>query len=308
MSRITNQQPPQAVRKAKNVISIRRRINAAGFFFMFGAALVTGGYDQARANLSFSNGATATPPTVKVPQPNPTVSVIPDTLTLVSGSNAGTWNQALTATLIAQGYTTTNGWYYSFPPPAPLTNPVSLGSTSNFNVTTYSLSVTPAQPGGQIAEPVQFTLSLGNTKSPAGATSHWLQLLNESQQYATKETNYKPFGYQINGLSGYWQLDNGDLPGGKAGVGPGPYYDSNGGPAYSTTFKDNPTVGSAWPGTYLHFLTIPTWDVNQGGKDYILVGNQAISWGYTVIPEPGAFWLMFSGGMTVLLTRRRRVA
>ena len=257
--------------------------------------------------LTFSSGATATPPTVNVPQPNPTVSVIPDTLGLAgqSGYTQAQWSSALATSLTDQGFTVANNWVYSFSGlPVGMTNPVGLGSTANFNVTQYSLSVTPAQPGGQIQEPVQFTLSLGNTNVSAGSTPHWLQLLNESQQYGTDETNGKAFGYQINGMPGYWELDNGDLAvGDKAGV--GPYYDSNSGPAYSTTFFDNPSVGRATPGTFLHFLTIPSWDVSQGGKDYILIGNQAITWGYTVVPEPAALALMSFGGAALLLIRRR---
>lgn len=253
------------------------------------------------ANPTFSNGAVATPPTVNVPNPNPTVSVIPDTLTLVTGTNAGNWNTALTATLQAQGFTSANNWLYSFSPPAPLTNPVSLGSTSGFNVTQYSLVVNPALPGGTIAERIRFNLTLGNTIAPAGSTIHWLSLLNENKQYPSNSGN-GPFGYKINGLNGYWQLDNNDLAGSKT---VGPYYDFFN--WFPPTFGDTPGVGTATPGTYLHFLTIPTWNVLQGGKNYILVGNQAISWGYTVVPESSTLWL-FVGGCVLLLRCRRRVA
>ncbi len=76
-----------------------------GLIVVLCSLLGDGGQQLASAALlSFSNGATATPPTVNVPQPNPTVSVIPDTLGLAgqSGYTQAQWSTALTASLTAK--------------------------------------------------------------------------------------------------------------------------------------------------------------------------------------------------------------
>jgi hypothetical protein len=200
-------------------------------------------------------------------------------------------NTAFSAALTYQGFTAANNWVYSFNGlPAPLANPVGLGASANFNVTTYNLGLNVAQTG--FGESMQFTLQ-NNTGSPnttglngVTVTLHWLQLINESTKIAGN------FGTMINGLQGWWALDNGFVLRNNANPTAAPYYDSNNGPAvFPPNFVDNPgffgplTTGT----TYLHFITIPTWDVNYNGTDYIIVGNDAVEWGMTITPEPSTF-------------------
>jgi hypothetical protein len=221
-------------------------------------------------------------------------------------SGVAVWNMALSETLTAQGFTAANGWVYNNPPKG-YTSPVQLANDAVYNVTQYDLSVTPKKLGGTVSEPVAFSLSQGGTPQPKNTTLHWLNLLNESQPFATKETGFKPFGFQIQGFSGYWEVDNGDVSAKKKGDGIAPFYDSNNGPNIKPpNFSDNPSVGKAIPGTYLHFYTIPTWDVSQGGTDYLIVGDPGVSWGYAVTPEPSTLSLAGIAAVIVVWCRRKK--
>jgi hypothetical protein len=249
---------------------------------LFAVALATGITSAAafgQATLTFTAPAVATPPPITVQPGN--VTVLADTLKL---SPSSVWSALLNTTLIDQGFTAEYGWLVQNPTTA-------LGNTAVYNVTQYSTSVTPAVAGGTISEPVAFNLAFGNTTQPKNATLHWLQLLNEDQQYGTTETGGTPFGYTIPGQTGYWEVDNGDVA--NMGTGIAPYYDSNGGPAtVPPNFSDDPTVGKAVVGTYLHFIVIPVWDVLDGSNHDMYLGEQGISWGYTVVPEPTSLGLL----------------
>jgi hypothetical protein len=240
---------------------------------------------RADVTLTFTAPATANPPPAIRPDGT---QVVADTLAL---SAWGVWDAALSGTLTAQGFTAANGWVYTNNPPNPLVNPLPLGNNANYNVTAYAPSATATQIGGEIT----FTLTLGNTNQPADATLHWLQLVNSDVQVGTDEGGGKPFGYSLAGLPGYWQLDNGQLPW-AAGV--GPFYDSNGGPnIVPPDFEDTPSV----PVSYLHFWTIPTWDVVKDGKDYLIVGTPGLSWGFAATPEPSTVTTAGVAGMIIVV-------
>ena len=149
--------------------------------------------------------------------------------------------------------------------------------------------------GNAFGEEFDATLNpnlAGPANTPAGSTVtlHWLQILNESQQFGNPA-----FGYPIAGQSGFWQLDNGDKPGGgAAGWQTGPYYDSNAGDpnnfSVPPTFHDFPNYYSG-VGTYLHFDVIPTWDVytpasgDTPASEQIDVANYGLAWGFQIVPE-----------------------
>lgn len=235
---------------------------------------------------------------VKNPPP-PLTSIIPETAVADTAQlvPAADFNAILAATLSAQGYTAANNWVYSFtspPLPAGLVNPVALPATepnnARFNITTYELYLNP--PKTAFGETFDFTL-INPPADPvlAGAaiTRHWLQLLNMDKRYGN-------FGYAIAGQPGFWQVDNGDVVGAAGGAnrgavgGAGPYYDSNapgGGFSVPYSFHDSPHYYSG-VGTYLHFTTIPAWDVSVGGQNHIIVGDTGISWGFKIVavPEP----------------------
>ncbi len=133
----------------------------------------------------------------------------------------------------------------------------------------------------------------------AGAkiTEHWLQLLNEDQPY-------NHFGFAIARRQGFWELDNGD----KA-PGDGPFYDSNGGNIVPPTFLDTPGPiegigGVSGIGAYLHFTTIPSWDVLVGATNYAIVGDTGITWGFTVVPEPSTIILVGVGIVLITIVAR----
>jgi hypothetical protein len=204
-------------------------------------------------------------------------------------SAANVWEIVLSQTLDAQGFTAQNGWNYS------LMNITPLANDANYNVTTYVAS-TPN--GVKSSETVQWDWKAGSTMDPTGGkgTLHWLQLLNEDQRYPGGFGN-GPFGYAIAGQKGYWQLDNDDIAWAK---GVGPYYDSNSpAPTPFPNFYDKPTQ-TVPLGGYLHFYTIPVWDLNANGVDTIYAGAPAISWGFTVLPEPSSIVSASIGGLLVL--------
>ncbi len=241
------------------------------------------------ADITLANGV-ANPPanlTSGVPE-----TAVADTATLVA-SNA--FSAILLATLDAQGYTAANDWVFSFAsPPLPngLTNPVALPGNAHFHITDYSLFVN----GGNTAFGETFDFTLQNPPADpvlegATITRHWINILNMDKRYGD-------FGYAIAGQQGFWQVDNGDVEGTNGGTnrgavnGAGPYYDSNSAGGFSTpyTFHDAPQFYSGI-GSYLHFITIPAWDVSSGGKNYIVVGDTGIKWGFTIVPEPSTITL-----------------
>jgi hypothetical protein len=235
---------------------------------------------------------TATPPKVTEPDKD---GVVADIARLSGNAD---WNLALSETLQAQGFTAANHWLYSNKPPDPYKNPMSLGPKANFDVTTYTLSVTDEK----VKEVMKFTLK-DSTANPA--PNHWLQLINESQPFPTSENGGKPFGFQIAGFSGYWQVDNGD----KA-PGDGPYYDSNAGPnIVPPAFSDTPSQDSP-PYSYMHFYAIPAWDVVKDGNHYIVVADEGVAWGWQETPEPSTLTLLSIGsvGLVGYVWRRRKQA
>lgn len=247
--------------------------------------------------------------------PPPLTSIVPetavaDTAQLVPSAN---FNAILAATLTAQGYTAANNWVYSFnspPLPAGLVNPVALPANATFNITAYNLYLNP--PMTAFGELFDFTL-INPPANPvlAGATitPHWIQLINESQRLAGGT-----FGFAIAGQPGFWALDNGFVVGAAGGAnrgavgGTGPYYDSNapaGGFSVPPTYHDSPQFFSAQTGTtYLHFTTIPAWDVSVGGNNYIIVGDTGITWGFTIVPEPSTNTLMIVGIVLISIVAR----
>jgi hypothetical protein len=214
-------------------------------------------------------------------------------------------NTALSALLTDQGFTAANNWIYSFNGlPGLLTNPVGLGN-ANFNITTYDLRLNGAQTG--FGETMVFTLQNPppdpNLTGLNGATvkQHWLQLVNESVRIAGGT-----FGYQIGGLPGWWGLDNGFVVLNAQNPAAAPFYDSNMGPnIFPPQFSDTPQYFSPLltGTTYLHFVTVPTWDVSYNGNDYLLVGSSAVEWGFVIVPEPSTFTIVFSFVVLCMVVR-----
>jgi hypothetical protein len=238
------------------------------------------------------------------PEPFPITNAVPqqvaigDTATLVP---VATFGPILQKVLNAQGFTNANNWTLN-------TNTVTLANNAVFTLDDYYLF--PNAGVTAVGEEVDFTLSPnpGAPAAPAGSTvtEHWLQYVNTNAQV-------NGYGFQIAGMSGYWQMDNGQVNGGAAaGAGTGPYYDSNADAGFSTppSFHDAPQFYSGI-GTYLHFDAIPTWDIYTPGADgspateQIDVANYGLAWGFSIVPEPATMGI-FAGIALVALAKRRR--
>ncbi len=240
--------------------------------------------------------------------PAPVVSVrsqaaIPDVAKVVDVSAFG---GTLGAVFAAQGFTPAHNWIYSLANqdvPSGLVNPVVFSGTgtaaTQINLTTYNPILNSVK--SAFGETIRFTMT-NPAPDPvlegATITRHWLQFVNTAAPV-------NGYGFALPGLGGFWQLDNGQLSWANSGT--GPFYDSNAAPgAYSTpySFYDQPAY-YAGVGTYLHFTVLPTWDVNYGGKDYLIIGDTGLTWGFTVVPEPAA-WGLGGVGFVGLLVRRVR--
>jgi len=245
--------------------------------------------------------------------PDPQRSNVPETAVADKAQlvTSASFDPLLSALLVDQKFIAANNWIYSFKAadlPKGIVNPVALPTVApnnaNFNITTYDLRLNPGKTA--FGETFKFTL-LNPPADPvlngATITKHWIQLVNESKQ-VTKDNGTPegtPYGFTIPGQQGFWALDNGFVDWSKAGD--APFYDSNAGPAvFPPNFVDNPEFFSAQTGTtYLHFITIPAWDVAFGGKDYVIVGDTGITWGFTIIPEPSTIILVSIGGVLLVI-------
>lgn len=245
--------------------------------------------------------------------PDPLTSIVPETTIADKAELVGSanFNAILAATLNAQGYTAGNNWLYSFtspPLPGGLANPVALPANAAFNITKYELSLNPAKTA--FGETFDFTLvnpPADPVLARATITRHWLQFVNTDKKI-------NGFGYAIAGLSGFWQVDNGQVVGTAGGTnrgavgGAGPYYDSNapgGGFSVPYSFHDFPHYYSG-VGTYLHFTAIPAWDVSKEGSNYVIVGDTGIKWGFTIVPEPSTLTIFFGFVLILIVARFRR--
>ena len=66
-------------------------------------------------------------------------------------------------------------------------------------------------------------------------------------------------------------------------------------------------------GTYLHFTTIPAWEISNGGTvDWLVVANTGLSWGFAIVPEPSSIVLfaqtLLAAAVAETSRRRRRAA
>jgi hypothetical protein len=166
---------------------------------------------------------------------------------------------------------------------------------ATFNVTKYTLGVEAEL----VTETIDFTLVGGPVPPP----NHWLQLINESQPFPSSENGGKAFGYQIPGLPGYWQMDNGDQA-----PGTGPFYDSNANPgqffSVPPDFHDGASQDSPCP-SYMHFWTIPVWDVVDANNNHSMtVADEGVTWGWVDVPLPSC--LAMAGPLLIFISIRRR--
>ena len=279
---------------------MRTRLCIFAVLIFFGAAPL-----QAQVGLTPSNPLPATPPTLTAASGD---KVIADPATLVGSS---TWNSVLSQVLDKQGFSEQNDWVYSFnnasPPfPAGVVQPTPLGNNANFSVLTYTLN--SYVDNTYFGETLSFRLKYGTTVPPNPGndytvTAHWLQLINESSKFNN-------FGYAVPGQPGYWFLDNGRVP---WSPGAGPFYDSNDS-GFSTppNYFDNPKYYQG-AGTYLHFTTIPAWEISNGGTvDWLVVANTGLTWGFAIVPEPSSMVLLaqfvLAAAVAETWRRRRRAA
>ena len=200
-----------------------------------------------------------------------------DTATQVS---VATIVPVLQSLLETQGFSAKNNWTLN-------TTAVTLDPNALFDIGEYDPRFNSAD--NTFGETMIFTLSpnlAGPTNVPAGATvtEHWLQIFDQNVATYGGEK-----GIAVQGTTGFWYIDNGNNAGGAAaGAGTGPYYDSNKtGTTLPPEFGDSP-FGDSGIGFYLHFYTIPTWDVftpAAGGKpatESIDVANYGLDWGFSV--------------------------
>jgi hypothetical protein len=292
-----------------------RRLCIFAFLVLIGVAPLQGGV----VTLTPSNPTLATPPKLKSALGE---TAIADPATL---AGSAVWNGVLSQLLSKQGFTEQNDWVYSFNNaspafPAGVVQPTPLGdkaNKANFSVLEYTLHLHTGAVGGQIVdnslfgETMQFRLKFGNTVPPNPGTgytvtAHWLQFINT-------DTNYNNFGYALAGHSGFWLLDNGRVP---WVPGAGPFFDSNSTPGtYSVPPNFSDTVQYYHgAGTYLHFTTIPAWDVSNGGTvDWLVVGDTGLTWGFSISPEPSTIllateFLVVAAVAGACLRQRRSVA
>ncbi len=257
---------------------------------------------EAAPMITLGGGVANPPPSLMSTGLAPPQTAIADKATLFPIAN---FSNILQKTLDAQGFTAANHWTLN-------TNTLTLAANATFDITTYELSLN----GGGTAFGETFDVTLAPNLAapggvPAGATvtEHWLQLLNEDQQYGG-------FGYAIAGEPGFWQMDNGDhaAAGPASGPGNGPYYDSFAAPgAFSVppTFHDFPHY-YAGVGTYLHFTVVPVYDVYippigpAAASETIYTADFGISWGFYIVPEPSTIILLVVGMVGIFVYGRRR--
>lgn len=226
--------------------------------------------------------------------PDPLTSIASETAKANKAVLVGSahFNAILEATLDVQGYTANNNWVYSFtspPLPTGLFNPATLPRDAAFNITEYELSLNEDKKA--FGETFNFTLRNpppGPVLAGATITQHWLSVIHMNERYGD-------FGYAIPDKTGFWQVDNGDVTGSAHGRdrgavgGAGPYYDSNapdGGFSVPYSFHDFPHYYSHVR-THLNFTTIPAWDVCKDGRNYVIVGDTGICWGFGIVDAVG---------------------
>jgi hypothetical protein len=280
------------------------------------AAFLLPSAGRAQVTLSVFDGVDNPPPALNSTALVPQQTAIADTVAVVPLAN---YNAVLQSVLGLQGFSAANNWSY-------VNNAVALDPNATYGLGQYELFLNPGgngQPGlpdgtaagSAFGEHVNFTLApnlAGPANVPMGSivTEHWLNL----EQASFKVNN---FGFNnVPGQQGWWKLDNGNVQGAAAsGAGAGPYYDSNADPGFSVppAFYDGPQFYSGI-GTYLHFTTIPTWDVYTpaaGGNpamESIEVGDYGVTWGFTIVPEPRMVWFLAIGAVCLWLRNRRATA
>jgi IPT/TIG domain/Bacterial Ig-like domain (group 3) len=230
--------------------------------------------------VTFAAPNVATPPNVQLDNANYGIA---DTLQSWSVNTS-----LVNAVLVAQGYSNPNGWYTNGTT-VPLADDAAFNVVNSNDLRGYLLASSGGNPSSNNAlnENMNVTLDVGATSAPTGATEHWLQIINEDQQYAAGNG---PYGFPISGQQGFWGIDNGDLDAGTAGSdgsSPTPFYDEAFGWT-ATNIGDNPTVVmNGQVGNYLHFYDIPVWDVQTPTSDSVYLANTGFTWGFTVTPPLG---------------------
>jgi hypothetical protein len=292
----------------------------AGFLCWCLLGLVLAVPAQAVPTITLANGVTNPPPNLQSTGLIPQQTAIADTATLIP---LATFGPALQSLLTMQSFTAANNWSID-------TNTVTLDNNATFNITQHELTLNG--PGTAFGQNFEFTINPNlaappNTPVGSTVTQHWLQIFNMSMADANGYAGTQlaaPFD------TGYWYIDNGFVAGATVdatnnGAGTnngnnGPYYDSNNNAVNSgTTFSVPPTFFDgpgffSGVGFYIHFNAIPVWDVyvpaanGNPATDAIYVGNYGMGWGFSIVPEPGAFVLMVFSAVSILIVavRRRR--